>query len=99
MLTGWFWGRDPLCDLSVFSFFLCLFLFLLSLLHFSLSPSCALFLLYPSLSLQNPPHVPRLKVVHKYLFEPYGLNETTCDYGDKNPQLAVCLQASQTRSG
>lgn len=34
------------------------------------------------------------QVVRKYLFEPYNLNETTCDYGDKNPQLAVCLQTT-----
>ena len=38
-------------------------------------------------------HVPS-QVVQKYLFEPYNLNETTCDYGDKNPQLAVCLQTT-----
>ena len=30
-------------------------------------------------------------VVQKYLLGPYGMNETSCDGGNPNPQIAVCL--------
>jgi len=33
-------------------------------------------------------------VVKKYLFDPYGMNRTTCGNGLPNPQLAVCLQTT-----